>query len=94
MADRLIAGVFSIRQRIENSTMARFLFPSSFECDCGHQSDFFESSIREMSAMSRRKKAVRIGDSEENEHFIVFRKGQAAEVVCPQLGPCPITGWD
>jgi len=28
--------------------MPRELHPSSYECDCGHVSDFFESTINEM----------------------------------------------
>ena len=34
--------------------MPKEIFPSSFECDCGHQSDFFENTIREMRAMSQK----------------------------------------
>jgi hypothetical protein len=58
------------------------LFPSSFECDCGHQSDFFENTIKEMKAMSH-KKRVRLGDAEPNEHFIVFYKGKMVDIICP-----------
>jgi hypothetical protein len=36
--------------------MPKEIFPSSFECDCGHQSDFFEHTVREMKAMSQKKK--------------------------------------
>ena len=36
--------------------MPKEIFPSSFECDCGHQSDFFENTVREMKAMSQKKK--------------------------------------
>jgi hypothetical protein len=25
--------------------MPKEIFPSSFECDCGHQSDFFENTV-------------------------------------------------
>ena len=41
--------------------MPKEIFPSSYECDCGHQSHFFENTIREMKAMSRKKK-VRLLD--------------------------------
>ena len=41
--------------------MPKEIFPSSYECDCGHQSHFSENTIRGIKAMSRRKK-VRLGD--------------------------------
>ena len=41
--------------------MPRELFPSSFVCDCGHQSDFSEGTVNEMKRMSRSKE-VRLGD--------------------------------
>jgi len=48
--------------------MPREIIPSSYECDCGHQSHFSENTVREMKEMSH-KKWVRLGDSEgENEH--------------------------
>ena len=43
--------------------MPKEIFPSSYECDCGHQSHFFENTIREMKALSRRKEA-RLVDSD------------------------------
>ena len=42
--------------------MPKEIYPSSYECDCGHQSHFCENTIREIKAMSRKKK-VRLGDS-------------------------------
>ena len=36
--------------------MPKEIFPSSFECDCGHQSDFSERTVRDMKAMSQKKK--------------------------------------
>jgi hypothetical protein len=48
----------------------------------GHQSDFFENTIKEMKAMSH-KKRVRLGDTEQNEHFIVFYKGKMVDIICP-----------
>ena len=75
--------------------MARELFPSSFECDCGHESHFFERTIREMKEDSRnRRKAIQILDSDANEHAIEFKDGKAVAVICPKLGKCPITGRD
>jgi hypothetical protein len=62
--------------------MPKEIFPSSYLCDCGHQSDFFENTIREIKAMSRKKK-VRLGDSDTPEHIIVFYKGEMIDIICP-----------
>jgi hypothetical protein len=35
--------------------MPKEIFPSSYECDCGHQSHFFESTVRAMKALSRKR---------------------------------------
>ena len=67
--------------------MARGIFPSSYECDCGHQSHFFERTIREMKADSHRR-PERIADSEPDAHIIVFHHGKMIEIICPSLGRC------
>jgi hypothetical protein len=74
--------------------MARLLIPSSFECDCGHQSHFCEGTVREMEAGSRRgRKVIHLLDSEADEHAIEFRNGRAMAVICPKLGRRKIMGW-
>jgi len=70
--------------------MAIELYPSSYRCDCGHESDFFESTISEMKDMSKRKK-VKLRDGEDKEHTIIFYKGEAIEIICPKLKTCKIT---
>jgi len=35
-------------------------------------------------------KQVRLGDSAENEHIIVFDKGKTVEIICPKLGRCTV----
>ena len=66
--------------------MPREIFPSSYECDCGHRSDFFESTINEMKKMSYKKK-IELGDSAgDNEHWIVFHKGEMVDIICPKRG--------
>lgn len=65
--------------------MAEFLFPSSYRCDCGHESHFFERTIRELTKMSHRKRQY-LADSEPDEHKIEFSHGRAAAVICPRLG--------
>src|ERR1051326_3158732 len=62
--------------------MPRESFPSSYLCDCGHQSDFFENTIRQAKAMSFKKKLY-LGDSSPDEHTIVFHKGRMIEILCP-----------
>lgn len=66
--------------------MPKEIFPSSYECDCGHQSHFFENTIREAKAMSHKKK-IYLGDSEPDEHTIVFYRGQMIEILCPRRKP-------
>ena len=63
--------------------MPKEIFPSSYVCDCGHQSDFFENTIREIKRMSRKKK-VYLGDSAPDEHTIVFYKGEMVDIICPK----------
>lgn len=59
------------------------IYPSSYRCECGHLSHFFENTINEMKKMSLKKK-VRLGDSEREGHTIVFHNGEAIEVLCPR----------
>jgi hypothetical protein len=63
--------------------MPKEIFPSSFECDCGHQSHFSERTVRELKAMSQKKK-VYLGDAAPEEHTIVFSRGKMVEIQCPQ----------
>ena len=69
--------------------MAAFLFPSSYRCDCGHQVDFFENTVREMQKMSsKRSKPQIIGDG--SDHGVEFLRGNAVAVICPKKGRCEI----
>ena len=63
--------------------MPKEIFPSSFECDCGHESDFSERTVRDMKAMSHKKK-VYLADSTPEEHTIVFYRGKMVEIQCPK----------
>jgi hypothetical protein len=63
--------------------MPKEIFPSSYLCDCGHQSDFCENTIRQAKAMSHRR-LIRLGDSAPSEHTVVFHKGQMVDIICPQ----------
>jgi hypothetical protein len=62
--------------------MPQELFPSSYLCDCGHQSNFFERTIREAKRESY-KKIVYLLDSEPDEHTIVFDQGAMVAIICP-----------
>jgi hypothetical protein len=70
--------------------MPKEIFPSSYLCDCGHQSDFFENTIREAKAMSQKKK-VHLADSAPEEHTIVFYRGKMVEIQCPKQLQSPAT---
>lgn len=61
--------------------MPKELFPSTYECDCGHQSHFSENTIWEMSA--KRYKKMYLSDSEAEEHKIVFCRGKMIDIICP-----------
>jgi hypothetical protein len=65
--------------------MALYLHPSSYRCDCGHESHFTEGTVREMQQKSRRKRQLLV-DSESDEHMIEFESCQAVAVICPRLG--------
>ena len=69
-------------QTKETFLRMREIYPSSYECDCGHQSHFCENTIREAKARSQRKR-LRLGDSAANEHFIIFEKGVMIDIICP-----------
>jgi len=65
--------------------MPKEVFPSSYECGCGHLSHFFENTIRDMKAMSiKNKKELYLSDSESEEHTIVFYKGKFKDILCPK----------
>ena len=70
-------------QPLYNPSMPEEILPSSYLCDCGHQSDFFENTIREAKSMSFKKK-IYLGDSEQEEHTIVFYKGKMVDIICPK----------
>ena len=77
--------ILSGRGSRHDTAMAIHLFPSSFRCDCGHESHFSERTVREMRQMSRRRRQL-LMDSETDEHTIEFEGGRAVAVICPRLG--------
>jgi hypothetical protein len=67
----------------EGVTMPQEIFPSSYECDCGHISHFFENTIREAKAKSQRQE-IRLHDSEKPGHIVVFYQGKLKTIICPE----------
>src|SRR5215813_14914908 len=66
--------------------MPKEIFPSSFQCDCGHRSDFAERIVRDLRARSQQKK-VYLADAAPEEHTIVFYRGKMVEIQCPKQLP-------
>lgn len=62
--------------------MPEEIFPSSYRCDCGHESHFFERTVNAMKEMSL-KKEVRLGGTGPDRHVIVFYRGEMVEIRCP-----------
>ncbi len=62
--------------------MPRELYPSSYECDCGHVSHFFENTINEIKRESFKRK-VCLADSDNPSHYIYFYKGIMVDIGCP-----------
>jgi hypothetical protein len=60
------------------------IFPSSYRCDCGYQTDHFENTIRELKQMSMRR-PQRLG-SNDGEHAVVFSSGKMTAMWCPKVG--------
>lgn len=66
--------------------MPREVDDCSFICDCGHRSDFFERTIRDLKQMSLRREE-RLGDAlGKNSHTIVFKGGRMVRIICPHKG--------
>jgi hypothetical protein len=70
--------------------MPKELFPSSYLCDCGHVSHFCENTIREAKEMSK-KRVIRLLDSAEEEHTIVFSGGKLVDIILPLQADAPST---
>jgi len=72
---------------ISEGPKAQLVTPSSYQCACGHQSHFSENTVREAKAHSKKtKKKLRLGDSENKEHWVIYEKGHCIGVECPDLG--------
>ena len=63
--------------------MPKEIFPCSYQCDCGHQMDVFENTIREMKRDSMRRRSVLADGPEDREHLIVFEGGTMVDIICP-----------
>lgn len=66
--------------------MPREVDDCSYICDCGHRSDFFERTIRDLKRMSFRRPQELSDSAGKNEHSIVFKGGRMVSIICPRLG--------
>jgi hypothetical protein len=64
--------------------MPRLIYPSSYECDCGHTLNFCEGTIWEMQKVSLRKRSG-IGEGSDR-HTVIFDKGDWVAIYCPKAG--------
>ncbi len=64
--------------------MPEEIYPSSYRCDCGYQSDFCENTVTEMKQASSRR-PQRLG-SDDGKHVVVFNGGEMTAVWCPNVG--------
>ena len=64
--------------------MPKEIFPSSYKCDCGYQSDHFERTIADLKKLSKRN-PQRLW-SDDGKHNITFDKGKMVSMWCPKAG--------
>jgi len=63
--------------------MARFIFPSSYLCDCSGELDFCENTIKAMKEMSLKKEIILSENDEDGyNHNIFFRNGNHCLIEC------------
>jgi LexA DNA binding domain-containing protein len=68
--------------------MAKEIFPSSYLCNCGHQLEFSENTVRELKQKSKRKRQWLIETlaDRSREHVVVFDGGKMVDLLCPDDG--------
>ncbi len=61
---------------------------SSYLCDCGHQIDFSENTVREVKQKSKKKHQwlMETCADRADEHVIVFDGGEMVDILCPDDG--------
>jgi len=64
--------------------MPKLIYPSSYLCDCGFRCDFFENTIREITEVSRRRPKKQYLIADDNQHEVVFHKGEWIGIICPK----------
>lgn len=66
--------------------MPKEIYPSSYECDCGHVAHFFENTVREVKKQSLTKRQwLSEGDGGE-KHIVVFENGEMTAMLCSKQG--------
>lgn len=66
--------------------MPKLIVPSSFLCDCGYQCDFCETTVKEMVALSLKRNREQELVADDDQHGVIFSKGQWVELRCPIHG--------
>jgi len=64
--------------------MPKEIFPSSYVCDCGFQSDHFENTIRDLKRLSLIRRQVL--EADDGKHRIIFEGGNMVAMWCPETG--------
>jgi len=66
--------------------MPREIFPSSYECECGHVAHFFENTVKEVKKLSHAKRQWLADGTGTDKHIVVFEKGEMTAMLCPKQG--------
>ncbi len=64
--------------------MPKEIYPSSYVCDCGAESDHFENTIRDLKQLSLKRRQVLVAD--DGKHRIIFDGGELIAMWCPKTG--------
>jgi hypothetical protein len=64
--------------------MPKEIYPSSYVCDCGYESDHFEDTIRDLKRLSLKMRQCLRAD--DGAHRIIFDGGKMTAMWCPKVG--------
>ncbi len=70
--------------------MPKEILFSSYLCECGHEIDLSENTVREVKQKSKRKRQwlMETCADRAGEHVVVFDGGEMVDILCPDDG-----GW-
>ena len=66
--------------------MAKEIFPSSYERDCGYVAHFFENTVKEVKKLSHAKRQWLADGTGNDKHVVVFENGEMTTMLCPEQG--------